>query len=61
LLNLDWGVLDVDWCRQRGAGMRASTFGQGLKQQLSLVVVVRMVGLALMMDVYIQSDDRRSF
>jgi hypothetical protein len=41
--------------------MRASTFGQGLELQLSLVVVVRMVRLALIMDVYIQSDDRQSF
>jgi hypothetical protein len=41
--------------------MRASTFGQGRERQLSLVVVVRMVGLALMMYRNIESDDRQSF
>jgi hypothetical protein len=59
-LNLDWGVLDVDWCRQGGARVRGRLFAQGLEGRLSLVVVVRMVGLALMMDKYIELDDRQS-
>jgi hypothetical protein len=41
--------------------VRASTFGQGLERQPSFVVVVRMVGLALIMNRYIESDDRQSF
>ena len=59
-MNLDWGVLDVDWCRQRGARVRETTFRQGLEGRLSLLVVVRILDLALMMCWYIESVDRQS-
>jgi hypothetical protein len=59
-LNLDWGVLEVDFCRHRGALVLVIRFEQVPEGRLSLVVVVRIVDLALMMNWYIEPVDRQS-
>ena len=57
-MNLDWGILDVDWCRQRGARVGGTKFRQGLEGRLSLEVVVRILDLALMMCWYIGTSNQ---
>lgn len=59
-MNLDCDVLAVDWCRQRGTRAEENSSEHDSDRRLSLVIVVRIVGPALMLYMCIESIDRQS-